>query len=83
MPASRTSRGRSSAQLTTINLMRRARAELFEYLEVFYNAQRRHSALEHLSPRAFEQQQAHAVAGNLTGASPLVPQAVDPARRSE
>ena len=37
-----------------------ARAELFEYLEVFYNAQRRHSALGYLSPRAFEQQRAHA-----------------------
>lgn len=37
-----------------------ARAELFEYLEIFYNAQRRHSALGYLSPRAFEQQRAHA-----------------------
>jgi Integrase core domain len=36
-----------------------ARAELFEYLEVFYNAQRRHSALGYLSPRAFEQQREH------------------------
>ena len=33
-----------------------ARAELFEYLEVFYNGQRRHSALGYLSPRAFEHQ---------------------------
>jgi putative transposase len=31
-----------------------ARTELFEYLELFYNAQRRHSALGYLSPRAFE-----------------------------
>jgi transposase InsO family protein len=37
-----------------------ARAELFEYLEVFYNARRRHSALGYLSPRAFEQQREHA-----------------------
>jgi transposase InsO family protein len=35
-----------------------ARAELFEYLEVFYNGQRRHSALGYLSPRAFEAQAA-------------------------
>src|SRR5437660_9562339 len=28
--------------------------ELFDYLEVFYNGQRRHSALGYLSPRAFE-----------------------------
>ena len=33
-----------------------ARAELFEYIEVFYNGQRRHSALGYLSPRAFERQ---------------------------
>ena len=31
-----------------------ARTELFEYLELFYNGQRRHSALGYLSPRAFE-----------------------------
>jgi len=35
-----------------------ARAELFEYIEVFYNGQRRHSALGYLSPRAFERQRA-------------------------
>jgi putative transposase len=34
-----------------------AKAALFDYLEVFYNGQRRHSALGYLSPRAFEQQQ--------------------------
>jgi putative transposase len=32
-----------------------ARAALFEYIEVFYNGLRRHSALGYLSPRAFEQ----------------------------
>jgi len=31
-----------------------ARTELFEYIEQFYNGQRRHSALGYLSPRAFE-----------------------------
>ena len=36
-----------------------ARAELFDYLEVFYNGQRRHSALGYLSPRAFEQRREH------------------------
>jgi putative transposase len=36
-----------------------ARSELFEYLEVFYNGQRRHSALGYLSPRAFELRREH------------------------
>jgi len=36
-----------------------ARAELVEYLEVFYNGERRHSALGYLSPRAFERQCEH------------------------
>jgi putative transposase len=33
-----------------------ARQSLFEYLEVFYNRQRRHSSLGYLSPAVFEQQ---------------------------
>jgi putative transposase len=33
-----------------------AQQSLFEYLEVFYNRQRRHSSLGYLSPLAFEQQ---------------------------
>jgi transposase InsO family protein len=36
-----------------------ARTELFEYLERFYNGQRRHSALGYLSPRAFERRHYH------------------------
>jgi transposase InsO family protein len=36
-----------------------ARTELVEYLELFYNGQRRHSALGYLSPRAFEQHREH------------------------
>ena len=35
-----------------------ARIELFEYIEVFYNGQRRHSSLGYLSPRALERQRA-------------------------
>jgi transposase InsO family protein len=31
-----------------------ARREVFEYIEVFYNQRRRHSALDHISPAAFE-----------------------------
>ena len=33
-----------------------ARADVFEYLEVFYNGQRCHSSLGYLSPVAFERQ---------------------------
>jgi transposase InsO family protein len=33
-----------------------AHADLFDYLEIFYNAQRRHSSLGYLSPLAFERQ---------------------------
>ena len=36
-----------------------ARTDLFEYLELFYNGWRRHSALGYLSPRAFEHQREH------------------------
>jgi putative transposase len=32
-----------------------ARAELFDYIEVFYNRQRRHSSLGYLSPSDFEE----------------------------
>jgi len=34
---------------------RQARAEIFEYIEVFYNRYRRHSSLGYLSPLQFEQ----------------------------
>ena len=37
-----------------------ARTELVEYLELFYNGQRRHSALGYLSPRAFERRREQA-----------------------
>lgn len=37
-----------------------ARHALFEYLEVWYNRQRRHSTLGYLTPAAFEQQQRRA-----------------------
>jgi len=36
----------------------RAKAELFDYLEVFYNQRRRHSTLGQISPAAFERQAA-------------------------
>ena len=31
-----------------------ARSDLFEYIEVFYNRQRRHSSIEYATPLAFE-----------------------------
>ena len=35
-----------------------ARTSLFDYIEVFYNRERRHSALGYVSPLAFEQEAA-------------------------
>lgn len=37
-----------------------AKAELFDYLEVFYNQRRRHSSAGHMSPAAYERRQAQA-----------------------
>ena len=34
-----------------------ARSSLFDYLEVFYNRHRRHSAIHYVSPMLFERQQ--------------------------
>jgi transposase InsO family protein len=34
-----------------------ARSDVFEYIEIFYNRQRRHSALGYLCPDDFERQQ--------------------------
>jgi len=48
-----------------------ARGEVFEYLEGFYNGQRRHSTLGYLSPLAFEQQ--WAAARGRTSAAALTP----------
>jgi len=39
---------------TTFSTHLEARSALFEYIEVFYNRQRRHSALDYLTPDAFE-----------------------------
>ena len=35
-----------------------AKTELFDYIEMFYNQQRRHSTLGQISPAAFERQAA-------------------------
>jgi putative transposase len=37
-----------------------AKAELFDYLEVFYNQRRRHSSAGRMSPAAFERRQTQA-----------------------
>ena len=37
---------------------RAARQAIFEWIEVFYNRQRRHSAFGYLSPAAFEEERA-------------------------
>lgn len=38
----------------------RARREIFEYIEIFYNRFRRHSTLDYVSPREFEQRHSSA-----------------------
>ena len=35
-----------------------AKADVFEYIETYYNPVRRHSTLDYLSPREFERRQA-------------------------
>jgi hypothetical protein len=47
-----------------------ARGEVFEYIEQFYNGQRRHSALGYLSPLTFERR--WTMAGTATAASPAI-----------
>ncbi len=37
-----------------------AKAELFDYLEVFYNQRRRHSSAGRMSPAAYERRMTHA-----------------------
>ena len=34
-----------------------AKAQLFDYIEVFYNQQRRHSSIDYLSPAEYERRQ--------------------------
>ncbi len=48
-----------------------ARNEVFEYIEVWYNRQRRHSSLGYVSPAAFERQALAGAtrAGDLSSAS--------------
>ena len=48
-----------------------ARQSLFEYIEVFYNRQRRHSSLGYVSPLAFELRRA--AAGERGGSAPAPP----------
>ncbi len=55
-----------------------ARSELFEYIELFYNRQRRHSALGYLCPSEFERLAIrHALKPVLRLPASCPPQAVD------
>ena len=42
----------------SIVLCRAARAAIFDYIEIFYNRQRRHQTLGYVSPMQFEQREA-------------------------
>lgn len=48
----------------------RARSDVFDYIECFYNPTRRHSTLGYLSPVQFEKAQKTLVCVNATGSSP-------------
>jgi hypothetical protein len=48
------------------------RGEVFEYIEQFYNGQRRHSALGYLSPLTFERRWAMAGGTTAVAASPAI-----------
>jgi transposase InsO family protein len=45
-----------------------ARAEIFEYIEGFYNCRRRHSSLRYQSPMEFERQTAENAPGSRAAA---------------
>ena len=47
-----------------------ARREVFEYIEVWYNRQRRHSSLGYVSPAEFEQKARAGATGPATLSSP-------------
>jgi putative transposase len=49
-----------------------ARGEVFEYIEQFYNGQRRHSALGYLSPLTFERRWATEGGTTAVAASPAI-----------
>jgi transposase InsO family protein len=49
-----------------------ARGEVFEYIEQFYNGQRRHSALDYLSPLTFERRSATEGGTTAGAASPAL-----------
>ncbi|HEY4243204.1 MAG TPA: DDE-type integrase/transposase/recombinase [Kofleriaceae bacterium] len=40
----------------TFDSIRRGKEQLFDYIEVFYNQQRRHSSLDYVSPAEYERQ---------------------------
>ena len=42
--------------LHSYQTLEEAQQSIFEYIEVFYNRQRRHTSLDYLSPARYEQQ---------------------------
>jgi transposase InsO family protein len=44
----------------TFESMHEAKKQLFDYIELFYNRQRRHSAIDYMSPARYEAEQREA-----------------------
>jgi transposase InsO family protein len=67
-----TSRKRVQAR-KTYRTREDAKADVFDYIERFYNAKRRHSTIGYLSPMEFERQAGLALVGvNRTGCGPFI-----------
>jgi len=54
LPAASLILGKGANVVTSFATHEQARTALFEYIEVFYNRQRRHSSLGYVSPVDFE-----------------------------
>lgn len=66
---------------TRFETQREAKLSVFEWIEAWYNPQRRHSSIGYLSPMEFERR--HAAAGRLGGSAPEPPDRNESKREQE